>query len=117
MLASCAGPRPPAPIAEAPPAPPEHIDGQYRGIARLIRAAVRGCPRSGPRTIMVEGSALSVNYRGPTVSYALAATVAPDGSIQGSDGRGAVQGQITGRHMDLTVTSDACDVRYALERR
>ena len=104
-------------MAAAPAVTPEQIDGQYRGIARLIRAAVRGCPRSGPRSITVQGGALSVNYRGPAVSYALAATVAPDGSIQGSDGRGSVQGQITGRHMDLTVTSDACDLRYALERR
>ncbi len=118
LLAGCASsPKPPLPVAQAPAAPPQQIDGQYRGIARLARATVRGCPRSGPRTVMVEGQALSLNYRGPTVSYALTATVAPDGSIQGSDGRGSIQGQISGRHMDLTVESEYCVVRYALERR
>jgi hypothetical protein len=66
--------------------------------------------------VTVEGNALSLTYRGPTVSYALAAVVGPDGSIHGSDGRGSIDGQITGRHMDLSVASQYCEVRYALER-
>ena len=65
---------------------------------------------------MVDGNALSLNYRGPTVSYALAAVVGPDGGIHGSDGRGTIDGRISGTHMDLTVSSDECEVRYALER-
>lgn len=64
----------------------------------------------------VEGGALSQNYRGPTVSYALVAIVSGDGSIHGSDGRGSIEGKISGDHMDLIVASDYCEVRYALER-
>ena len=115
-LTACSSPPAPAPIAT-----PQHtetrIDGRYVGIARLARARIAGCPRSGNRAVTVEGNGLSLNYRGPTVSYALAATVAPDGSIHASDGRGSIDGQITGRHMDLTVASDYCEVRYALERQ
>ena len=64
----------------------------------------------------VEGNALSLQYRGPTASYALAAVVGPDGSVHGSDGRGNIDGQISARHMDLTVSSQYCEVRYALDR-
>ena len=115
-VAACAAPSQPTTTAAAP-APPERIDGRYRGIARLTRATIRGCPRSGSRIVTVEGSALSLTYRGPTVSYALAAVVGRDGSIHGSDGRGNIDGQISGRHMDLTVSSQYCEVRYALERQ
>ncbi len=115
-VAGCATPAPPAPVV-AGPAPPDRIDGRYRGIARLTRANIaRGCPRSGNRLVTVEGNSMSLLYRGQTASYALAATVSPDGSIHGSDGRGNIDGQISGKHMDLTVSSPFCEVRYALER-
>jgi hypothetical protein len=116
ILSACAG-APPGlrPVAVAP-APADTLDGHYHGIARLTRAAIRGCPRSGSRVVNVEGNAMSLNYRGASVSYALTAIVGPDGSIHGSDGHGAIEGRITGRHMDLTVSSEYCEVRYALER-
>ena len=116
LAAGCASPAAPAGPAAYVPPPPTHIDGRYRGIARLARADGRGCPRSGIRIVTVEGNALVVPYRGRAASYSLAATVGPDGSIHGSDGRGTVDGQISGTHMDLTVSSDFCDLRYALER-
>ncbi len=117
LLSACAG-RPSLPAQVPAPVPvPVTIDGQYRGIARLVRADVRGCPRSGPRLVTVAGNSLSVTYRGPRVSYSLIGTVDPDGSIRGGDGRGSVEGQIAGRHMDLTVSSAFCEVRYALERQ
>ncbi len=116
-IASCAAPRrPPAASAAPSRAAAQETEGQYRGIARLTRASIRGCPRSGGRTVIVEGNALSVPYRGATASHPLAATIGPDGSIHGSDGQGTVEGQITGRHMDLTVSSDDCELRYALDR-
>jgi hypothetical protein len=116
ILSACGGAPPqPRPVA-AVPLPAATMDGHYHGIARLIRAAIRGCPRSGARVVTVEGNAVSLNYHGATVSYALTAIVGPDGSIHGSDGRGTIQGQITGNHMDLTVSSEYCEVRYALER-
>ncbi len=115
-LAACAAPKPPPPVVEHVPAAPEGIDGRYRGIARLVRASIGGCPRSGSRIVTIEGNALSLPYRGPTASYALAAVVDPSGSVHGSDGRGNIDGRISGRHMDLTVSSDYCEVRYALDR-
>ena len=98
------------------PLPAQTVDGQYRGIARLVRATRSGCPRSGNRTVTVDGNALSLNYWGASVAYALPATVAPDGSIHASDGRGSIDGQITAGHMDLTVASDFCAVRYSLTK-
>ena len=94
-LSACGGNRP---VGTAEPAalPPSGIDGRYRGIARLIRADTAGCPRSGPRVITVR--------------------VTRDGQIHGSDGRGSVDGSISGDHMDLTVTSPICDLRFALTR-
>lgn len=113
-LAACAKTAGGPAISNAPP--PEQIDGRYVGIQRLARAAAAGCPRSGRKIVTVSDSALSLQYRGPRASYALAATVSPDGSVHGSDGRGSIDGQISGRHMDLTVSSEFCDVRYALDR-
>ena len=117
-LAACAAPPAPRPAVAAAhvPAAPEGVDGQYRGIARLVQASIAGCPRSGSRLVTVESNALSLTYRGPTASYALAAVVDPDGSIHGSDGRGSIDGKITGRHMDLIVSSQYCEVRYALDK-
>jgi hypothetical protein len=116
-VAACAGP-PPVPPAAMAPAAPEQVDGRYQGIARLVRATInRGCPRSGRRTVTVEGNALSQQYRGERASYALAAVVGPDGSVHGSDGRGNIDGQITGKHMDLDVSSPYCEMRYALDRQ
>jgi hypothetical protein len=115
VLSACATPSAPQP-GEAAAAPPSSINGRYRGIARLVKATIRGCPRSGSRLVVVDANALSLNYRGATVSYALVATVSGDGSIHGSDGRGSIEGRITGNHMDLLVSSEYCDVRYALER-
>ena len=115
-LAGCVPPQAPQVAASIPAAAPEGIDGRYRGIARLTRATIPGCPRSGSRIVTIEGNALSLNYRGRTVSYALAAVVGPDGGIHGSDGRGTIEGQLSGRHLDLTVASDFCEVRYALDR-
>jgi hypothetical protein len=115
-VAACASPPPPPPAVAAAP-PPDRIDGRYRGIARLTVANIRGCPRSGSHVVTVEGNALSLQYRGERASYALAATVGSDGSVHGSDGRGKIEGQISGRHMDLTVSSPYCEVRYALDHR
>ena len=95
---------------------PDTIDGQYRGIARLVRASIAGCPRSGRRTVVISGGAMSVPYRGARASYSLVATVTNDGAVSGSDGAGNVQGQISGRHLDLLVSSEFCDMRYALDR-
>ncbi len=115
-LGACATPRPaPPPEVQAAPAP-DQIDGRYRGIARLTRAEGRGCPRSGNRVVSVEGAALTVPYRGASATTSVAASVSADGAIHGSDGRGTVEGRISGRHMDLTVSSGFCEVRYALER-
>ena len=113
-MAACAAPA--AQQATPTPAAPEGIDGRYRGIARLTRATIAGCPRSGARVVTVEGNALSLNYRGQRASYALAAVVGPDGSIHGSDGSGTIEGQIAGRHVDITVSSQFCEMRYALDR-
>lgn len=115
-LSACASPTPSSlPEAYSSP-PPTAIDGRYRGIARLIRASVRGCPRSGSRVVTITGNTLSLTYRGPSVSYALTAVVSGDGSVHGSDGRGSIEGRISGQHLDLTVSSEYCEVRYALER-
>ena len=115
LLSGC-GATPPSQSAGAYAPPPDAtLDGRYHGIARLIRADIRGCPRSGTRVVTVEGNALSLNYRGASVSYALTAIVSADGSIHGSDGRGSIEGQITHGHMNLTVSSEYCEMRYALD--
>ena len=55
MLAGCAPER----ITLAPQAgPPDDTDGRYRGTVRLVRAADRSCPRSGPRVLQVVGGQL-----------------------------------------------------------
>ncbi len=115
-LAGCAAPPPKAGAVAPAPEPVQTIDGQYRGVARLVVAKRAGCPHSGNRTVTVAGNALSLNYWGARAAYALPATVAPDGSIHASDGRGSIDGQISSGHMDLTVASDYCEMRYALNK-
>ena len=114
-LSACGSPQPVVSRALVA-APPDTIDGQYRGIARLVRASIAGCPRSGRRTVVISGGAMSVPYRGARASVALVATVNADGAVSGSDGAGTVQGQISGHHLDLLVSSEFCDLRYALDR-
>jgi hypothetical protein len=117
-LSACATPPagPPQPGEAAAP-PPSSINGRYRGIARLVKATIAGCPRSfGTRLVVVDANALSLNYRGAKASFALVATVAGDGSIYGTDGTGTIQGRISGNHMDLVVSSDYCGLHYALDR-
>ncbi len=64
----------------------------------------------------VEGRRCTVPYRGASATYLGRGVRRADGAIHGSDGRGTVEGRISGRHMDLTVSSGFCEVRYALER-
>jgi hypothetical protein len=121
VLSACGGSPETGPVrslpGEAGAPPPTAVNGTYRGIARLIKATIAGCPRSfGQRMVVVDANALSLNYRGPKANYGLVATVAGDGSIYGTDGTGTIQGRISGRHMDLIVNSDYCELRYALDK-
>ena len=63
LLAACGGPQPI--VLQRPPEPPSGIDGRYRGTARLMRAADRYCPRSGPRIYQLTGGEVTLSYSGP----------------------------------------------------
>ncbi len=114
MLAGCAPER----ITLAPQAsPPDGTDGRYRGTVRLVRAADRSCPRSGPRVLQIVGGRIAMSYNaGPRQRVELATTVQGDGKISTSDGVGTMEGQLGGGRMDLTIASALCEHRWSMTR-
>ena len=113
MLTACmVKPTPP----EAPH-PPPGIEGRYRGTARLVRASGAGCPRSGARVLEVSGDQLLLSYRvNARRLVQLAAPIASDGTIHGSDGTGTIDGKIGDNQLDVTVSSAACENHWVLTK-
>lgn len=106
------------PIVLSPQEPPSGSNGRYRGTARLIRAENRFCPRSGPRVLEVSGGSITLSYSGDTQRsrIPLTAPIASDGRVQVSDGTGAIDGQLQGGQLGVTVSSRTCEHRWTLTK-
>ncbi len=115
LLAGCGGPKPI--VLQRPPEAPVSVDGRYRGTARLVRAADRFCPRSGPRVYQLSGGEVTLSYSGGGRSRVpLSATVQPDGRFRASDGEGTLEGQVEDRVLEITVSSEQCEHRWTMRR-
>ncbi len=100
-----------------PAGPPPGTDGRYRGTARLVRANVSSCPRSGPRVMEISGGSITLSYNaGPRARIPLTATIGGDGRIEASDGDGTLQGQLADGRLEVTIASRLCEHRWTLTR-
>ena len=112
-LAACA--TPPRVAEQSSPQPPSGVDGRYRGTARLVHAADRYCPRSGPRVYEVQGGIVTLSYQGPGRSRVpLTAPIQPDGTFDTSDGEGRLQGRVQDGLLEMTIASQLCEHRWTM---
>jgi hypothetical protein len=113
-LGACA-PKPQPIVLTPPPAPPQGIEGRYRGTARLIRSDNRYCPRSGPRVYEVEDGVVTLSYQGPgRERVALTAPIQPDGDFDISDGEGRLRGHIGRGALEMTIASRYCEHHWTM---
>lgn len=116
-LAGCAGE--PERIVLAPPeaAPPAGVDGRYRGTARLVRAAIPTCPRSGSRVYQVQNGQVTLAYTpSGRARVQLTADIGADGRFSASDGVGTMEGTLTDGRLEISIASSACEHRWTLTR-
>jgi hypothetical protein len=116
QITATTDPAPAAPPAAAPaPATgPASTDGLYKGTSTRYQADRRDCPHPGLVALYVQGGQFT--YRWDRETDVLA-TLQPDGSIIGQDGRIALSGRLNGSEMQGDLTNGACALHFTAERR
>ena len=113
LMAGCAAPPPPAPMATAPQpvaAAPGRIDGIYKGTVTPTKIANRRCPRPGEATARIRDGVLTRRWNNQT----LTATVQPDGTFSGQGGRAFLTGKVGGGVLEFDVVGESCGYHFAL---
>ncbi len=88
-------------------------DGSYQGYIRNVRGAGPSCAQEyGERVLMLGDGVLWYAYN-PTTLFA--APVKSDGEVQAMVGNATLAGQITGNHLQATVTSPSCQSRISMD--
>jgi hypothetical protein len=107
------------PYATFWPAPPvpfrgdaSWYNGSYQGYQELVRASIPGCPRSRQGVLEIGDRTLYLPYA-PDLFFVV--PVQSDGALHGAAGTSTLDGRIFGRHLDLTVTTAACQSRYDMD--
>ena len=114
-LAGCGGSRPIT--LQTPAPPPAGVDGRYRGTARLVHAAGRFCPRSGPRVYEVQNGTVTLSYQGQGRNRVpLSAPIGPDGNFDVSDGEGRLQGHAADGELEMTIASQSCEHHWTMHK-
>jgi hypothetical protein len=103
----------PAPPPKPPAPPPPPVDGVYRGTSTRFMARSRTCPHPGLVTIAVQNS--QFEYHWAYRSY-VDATIAPDGTIQGSGPDSTLVGKREGDKMEGDVTNGDCGLHFTVTR-
>lgn len=112
-LAACEKPPPPPPPAP-PPAPPQTVDGEYRGTSTRFQADSRSCPHPGLVHIEVAGNAFEFRWDYRTQ---VAATITPDGTVNGGAERITLVGRQSGPQIEFDVTNGNCGLHVTATRR
>ena len=109
-LVACTPPAPPPP-PKPPEPPPEPVDGTYRGTSTRFQADSRACPHPGLVMLVVQNNQFQFHW-----SYAvyIDATVAPDGSIQGTAPNFTLVGKRDGKRMEGDVTNGNCGLHFTV---
>ncbi len=109
-VAACApSPPPPPPPPPAPPPVPE--DGTYRGTSTRFQADSRTCPHPGLVLLTVYKHQFQYHW---SYGVYIDATIAPDGTIQGSAPEFTLVGKRNGTHMEGDVTNGACGLHFTV---
>jgi hypothetical protein len=111
-LAACAPPQPPPP-PQPPAPPPEPVDGTYRGTSTRFQADSRTCPHPGLVLLVVQNSQFQYHW---SYGVYIDASIAPDGTIQGSAPSFTLVGKRNGKHMDGDVTNGECGVHFTVTK-
>jgi hypothetical protein len=111
-LAACAPPRPPPP-PQPPSPPPEPVDGTYRGTSTRFQADSRTCPHPGLVLLVVQNGQFQYHW---SYGVYIDASIAPDGTIQGSAPSFTLVGKRDGKHMDGDVTNGECGVHFTVTK-
>ncbi len=121
LLLACAAPAPtPSPSANVAPAAPiaqpsaNDVDGLYWGTSTRFQADRRNCPHPGLVTLTVQNG--QFEYRWNPLTY-VEASVAPDGSVQGSGPDVTLRGRLDGPTLDGDVTNGACGLHFTTRRQ
>jgi hypothetical protein len=109
-LAACAPAKPPLPPAPPPP-PPEPVDGTYRGTSTRFQADSRTCPHPGLVLLVVQNSQFQYHW---SYGVYVDATIAPDGTIQGSAPSFTLIGKRDGKRIEGDVTNGNCGLHYTV---
>ncbi len=110
ILAACAPDRPP-PAPAAPP--PEPVDGTYRGTSTRFQADNRSCPHPGLVLLVVQDGQFQFHW---SYGVYIDATIARDGTIQGSAPDFTLVGRRAGKRMEGDVTNGACGLHFTVVR-
>src|SRR5271156_5209923 len=100
-LGACAPPPPPPPAAP----PPEPVDGTYRGTSTRFQADSRTCPHPGLVLLVVQNGQFQYHWG---YGVYIDATIAGDGTIQGSAPSFTMIGKRDGKRMEGDVTNGNC---------
>lgn len=113
-LGACAS-KPQPIVLKPPPAPPQEIEGRYRGTTRLVHSDNRYCPRSGPRVYEVQDGVVTLSYQGPGRGrIALTAPIQPNGDFDISDGEGRLRGHVGNGALTMTIASQYCEHHWTM---
>jgi hypothetical protein len=113
VLSACSSP-PPPPAPAPPPKPPQTIDGEYRGTSTRFQADTRACPHPGLVDFAVVNSAFQFRWDRDTY---VDATIAPDGTVNGSGERITLLGKLTGPVLEADVTNGNCGLHFTVKKR
>jgi hypothetical protein len=108
-VAACTSspPKPPPPVAP----PPVEVDGTYRGTATRFQADSRTCPHPGLVLLVVDNHQFQYHW---SYGVYIDASIAPDGTIQGSAPEFTLVGKRDGEHMEGDVTNGACGLHFTV---
>ncbi len=88
-------------------------NGSYQGDIRQVSATAPGCPKEhGEKVIMVGDGVLWYAYS-PVILFT--SPVEYDGKIDATSGNARMEGQVTGNHLNATVTSPTCKTTLSLD--
>jgi hypothetical protein len=117
MIAGCAGPMGTIHPVPPPPPPVTAFDGSYRSVLRSTTPTVEGqvftwCDSQGQAVITVDQGRFTYAVPHPNVpgnpTPVFQATMAPDGTFAGDVVSGSLTGQISGQHLEGTISGAGC---------
>jgi hypothetical protein len=92
-----------------PPPPPVAPDGSWHGTTTRFQADSRHCPSPSLLDFPVFNSSFDYRWMG---GIRVPVSIAPDGTLSGSDGSVTIKGKITGSRMEGDATSAACGLHF-----